>query len=212
MTETQTRIIEKAKDVFLTKGLGPSSMTDIGEAAGLVRRSLYRHFPTKEDIAYAVMMSFLREWNLFIAAAFDSVQGQGLYRLESFLGSLIAYMGERQAEMRFFAEYDFIFNDDGYRDDLHVSVADYGRTIFEPDRRISFLLKKGVEDGSIRSDADVELTGATISNVLWSFGQRAAMRGKTIFSETGFDGIDLVNHQLSLYIDALRPVNGRIPE
>ena len=44
---------------------------------------------------------------------------------------------------------------------------------------------------------------ATISNILWGFGQRVAVRGESLTMESNLDPIDLLYCQIDMYIDYL---------
>lgn len=48
-------IIERALKLFKERGYQATSMADIGAACGLLKGSIYHHFPSKEVLAFAVM-------------------------------------------------------------------------------------------------------------------------------------------------------------
>lgn len=52
---SRERIIEIAADLFLKQGYGATGIAQILEAAGILRGSLYYHFPTKEDLLIATL-------------------------------------------------------------------------------------------------------------------------------------------------------------
>jgi AcrR family transcriptional regulator len=47
-------------ELFRTKGLEPTTMESIASAAGVTKRTLYLHFPSKESIASAFLLAGLR--------------------------------------------------------------------------------------------------------------------------------------------------------
>jgi AcrR family transcriptional regulator len=49
-SETRARIAKTALKLFATKGYAATSFDDIAEAAGVGRRTIFDHFPTKEAI------------------------------------------------------------------------------------------------------------------------------------------------------------------
>lgn len=57
MTEKDTKelIIDKAEELFLTKGFDNTSMSDIQDQSGVARGTLYYHFKSKEKIMDAVI-------------------------------------------------------------------------------------------------------------------------------------------------------------
>lgn len=203
-TEKQIMIIYKAREVFLEKGFFNTVMDDIAEAAGMTRRTLYRHFETKEMIAYETMMLIMREWNAYSYGVYLKLEGTGLNQLETFLSHLIDYMEEKPEIMRYLGEFDFFFNDEQVTNTVGVDDEEYDTTLSESDNLMLKLMNLGVVDGSIHPDIDIELMEATISNVLWSFGQRIGIRGQTIVKETGYTGIELVRNQVAMYVMALK--------
>lgn len=63
--QTRLDIVRAATALFRERGFDDTPMTDVAEAAGVSRRTLYRYFPTKEDIVFESP----REW----LAIFESV-------------------------------------------------------------------------------------------------------------------------------------------
>lgn len=55
--KTRKNLIEVARQLFIKSGVESTTMNDIAAAAGKVRRTLYTHFKSKEDIYWAVVES-----------------------------------------------------------------------------------------------------------------------------------------------------------
>jgi AcrR family transcriptional regulator len=51
---TKNYIIEKAAPIFNTKGFAGTSLSDLTEATGLTKGSIYGNFENKEEIAIQV--------------------------------------------------------------------------------------------------------------------------------------------------------------
>jgi AcrR family transcriptional regulator len=62
---TRAEILEAAIDLFVAQGFEATSMEQVAEAAGVSRRTLYRYFATKDDIAFDLP----REWLAVLEAA-----------------------------------------------------------------------------------------------------------------------------------------------
>jgi len=202
--EKKKVIIEKARKIFLEKGLFNIVMDDIAAAVGLTRRSLYRYFETKEDMAYETAILLLNEWNAYHKKVYSQLSGNGIYQLEDFLNQLINYMNDRIEIMKFLGEFDFYFKDKKSAKPSTQSMMRFNDIILESDKLLTKLLERGIEDHSIKNNIEIKLMVATISNVLWSFGQRIAIRNEMIIEETGISGIDLIKNQVSLYVAALK--------
>lgn len=59
-TATREKLVRSARHLFLTKGYDKTTLEEIAELAGLHVQTLYRHFPTKQDLAKAGDERYLR--------------------------------------------------------------------------------------------------------------------------------------------------------
>lgn len=201
--KTKKMIIEKSKETFLQKGLFNTVMDDIAKSSNLSRRTLYRYFKTKEDLAYETTIDLLDEWNNYQVKVFKSLKGNGIERLYTFLNLLIDYMTDKRDVMKYLGEFDFYFKDESQNLASEDSLKRFNEIILKSEDLLSSIITLGKNDKSIKEKTDINLTVSTISNVLWSFGQRIAIRGKAIKKESGLDPIDLIKNQVHLYIKAL---------
>ena len=202
--ETKNLILEKSREIFLNKSLFNSTMSDIAERAGLSRRTIYRYFDTKEELAYEITIELLNEWNSYQKEIFTNLRGTGIERLEIFLNKLIDYMSEKADVMRYLSEFDFYFQDKTTHAANEMSKNRFNKIILKSDELLEEIMILGKKDKSIKKDIDIKLIVATISNVLWSFGQRIAIRGESIKKEYNLDGISLIKKQVDIYIAAIK--------
>ena len=71
---TRERLVETARQLFLEKGYGATSIAEILRRAGANSGSLYYFFPTKEDLLFAVLDWYTRNlWPQVITPVFDRV-------------------------------------------------------------------------------------------------------------------------------------------
>lgn len=203
--DTRQLILEKSRQAFLKKDIFNTVMSDIALSADLSVRTIYRYFDTKEDLVYEITIDLLNEWNSYQINVFNKLNGSGIDKLEIFLKRLIDYMSKKQDVMRYLAEFDFYFSDETTLANVD-SMRRFDEVILISEDLIHKIIKEGINDKSIKDGLDIKLTVATISNVLWSFGQRIAIRGKIIEKESGFDGITLINNQVDIYIKNIKEV------
>ena len=91
--QTRQKIIDKSLQLFSVKGYYNTSISDILDATGLTKGGLYGHFPSKEDIWYAVYDEAVDVWK---GIAFDDVQTteNPLDRIDKFIvNDLMRYLG-----------------------------------------------------------------------------------------------------------------------
>jgi AcrR family transcriptional regulator len=65
--ETRARIVEAAIHLFLEHGFDETTMDDIADAAGVSRRTVYRHFPAKDDLVFEQPEQWLPQFEREIA-------------------------------------------------------------------------------------------------------------------------------------------------
>jgi AcrR family transcriptional regulator len=65
---TAERILDAASPLFYRRGLAAVSMDDIATVAGLTKRTVYYHFPTKDDL----IVAYLDRWRLRIRETLEA--------------------------------------------------------------------------------------------------------------------------------------------
>jgi AcrR family transcriptional regulator len=65
--QTRAAIADVAVALFTERGFAETSMEDVAEAAGVSRRTAYRHFPSKDDLVFEQPRRWLAHFNEHIA-------------------------------------------------------------------------------------------------------------------------------------------------
>jgi AcrR family transcriptional regulator len=84
-------LLETAQRLIDEQGLENISMSDIAEAAGVGKGTLYRNFRNKADLAYALLDQEQRDLQTRALRRFQN-QGDPLEDLRWFLGQIIAFV------------------------------------------------------------------------------------------------------------------------
>lgn len=72
-TDTRSRILYTAREMFHGRSYADVGIQEICAAARVQKGSFYHHFPSKRDLALAVIDDMADEWaNGFVAEAFDA--------------------------------------------------------------------------------------------------------------------------------------------
>jgi len=203
-TTTREALVAAATALFLARGLGPVAMEEVAAAAGCTRRTLYRYFAAKEELAYEAAIALLEGWNRTQEDLFDRSAGTGAQRLRVFLDGTVAALEGRRDQLRFLGEFDFVFRDAaGFRPDSDRAgrfLAASGRS----EDLVGRILLQGEADGTLRLPAPLNLLVPTLTTVLWGLAQRVALRDEHIAEEFGVAGLDLVRTQIDLILLALK--------
>jgi len=200
---TRQIILKSGVREFLEKGLFAASMEDVAIRSCLTRRTLYRYFASKEELAFEAACEILSDWNRYQATVFGTLRGNGLKRFKDYLTRLAKYLSANDNIMKFMGEFDFYFKDDSpFSPDDELRLR-YLELSHGSDAMLGGIIAAGIADGSVRPDIDVTLALYSISNILWGFGQRIAARRGQLRQEYAMDPMGLVYYQIELYAMAL---------
>jgi TetR/AcrR family transcriptional regulator, transcriptional repressor for nem operon len=146
---TRNFIIEATAAIFNTKGYAGTSMSDITEATGLTKGSIYGNFENKEEVALAVFDYNLNKVNSLI--------GQLIHEAPSFYDKLMAFIRVYNR----FKDSDFpeggcpVLNTAIEADDTHALLREKAAQAFGKwKKNIEELIKKGIQAGEFKKDTD----------------------------------------------------------
>lgn len=90
MTEKQQRVLEAAITLFAEKGYASTSTSEIAKAAEVAEGTIFRHFGSKENLLFSVIMPFVVDSIPIMADEFiQEVLAKPYPNFESFLTALI---------------------------------------------------------------------------------------------------------------------------
>lgn len=204
--KSREKMIGSAKALFEIKGIGKTTMEDIGKRADLTRRTVYRHFESKDEIAHEVIIKALKDWNLVQDHIVSHVYGTGYQKLEQYLRALAEIILDTPSMIRLYKDFDHHYSDDNPYEppeqirNRFMETAHYSEVIIED------LVNQGLKDGSIQLFEDKALTIITISYVLWGMAQHLYNRRLQTQKEFGVDVKDMFECQLQFYLKGIEAV------
>ncbi|WP_029505276.1 TetR/AcrR family transcriptional regulator [Lachnoclostridium phytofermentans] len=196
----KNEILNVARELFITKGLSENTMDNIASEIKITRRTLYRYYKTKEELAFEIEIMLFEELYYFQTKIYKTLVGNGLKKIELFLNEIASYVEAKPSIIRFSGVFDFYFT--GEYPYLELTNR-FKNMISSNDYILEQLIRDGIEDGSIRLDIDPVITGLTISNVLLSLSQRVLIREKHLDEEQGVASREMIRHQFKLFIYSL---------
>jgi AcrR family transcriptional regulator len=140
--ETRARIIAKANEVFLKTGFSKVTMDELANELGMSKKTLYKHFSSKEDLLKVMMTEFRCEVHDYI----DSCMGNGEIDFVEKLKRIMIYVSEQMAKVSTpFAE-DMRRNAPELWKEMEQFRHEHGVENFTK------LLREGMKAGIFRSD------------------------------------------------------------
>ena len=171
--KTRAFIIEKTAPIFNRKGYAGTSLTDMTEATGLTKGSIYGNFDNKDEVALAAF-----EHNR--AQVEQIIRGE-MSRYEKVKDQLLVYVHVYKD----FLKYPFpdggcpLLNTAIEADDTHPALKEkVSAAITYWKSRIAALIKKGIDNKEFSTTADPEQIALTIIAMLEGAVMIAKVTGK----------------------------------
>lgn len=193
-------ILHAARESFIEKGLTETTMDYIAKKVKITRRTLYRYYKTKEELAFEIEIMLFEELYNFQNEVYKTLKGSGLRKIELYFNELASYVEANPNVIKYSGEFDYYFR--GEYPYLELTNR-FKSMISSNDYLMEELIKDGIKDGSIRKDIDPVITGLTINNVLLSLSQRVLIREKHLDEEQGVASREMIRHQFKLFIYSL---------
>ena len=199
---TDQEILELASRLFKKNGILNTEMKDIAKELGCSRSTLYRHFPGKESVLFAlssdVVLRIMETTILPKERGFDS----GYEALEWQLRRLTTYLQTHVDEVCFIRDFDFYFTqsfpqmEGAFRFEKSISNTKGGMDV-------EASIRRGIEDGSIRPVKDISLLRVSLINSCIGLAQRILPREKIYAKEIGY-GHEMVDCLLELLLSSVK--------
>ncbi len=146
-SEVRQRILEAGRSLFFKHGFSKVTMDEIASLLGTSKKTLYKHFPGKEELLEAAIRSQLEE----IEARFRDIYADPSTDILEKLKRLTAFCTSLYGQMSTFLLDDLKRNAPG----LWKDVEQHRRCSIKSD--FGNLLRQGREQGIFRKDIDENL-------------------------------------------------------
>jgi AcrR family transcriptional regulator len=178
----QRRILAAAQDLFDERGIDRVTVAEIVTAAGIRPSTLYEYFSNKDEIVWALTEQLMVQASERILASTDAITGPVLAKITALLQALEDELVVHPERVRFMAQFDAMYARD-WSVELLLALED---RIF-PGRleALNAWIREGIEDGSLRSDLDPDLTMHAILNAVIGAQRRLASLGNRVEKEYG---------------------------
>ena len=149
--ETIQKILDTAERLFIKKGYDHTSLQDIIESTGLSKEGIYHHFASKEDIFYYVCNRIGQRNGEVLSQVRDDPALSGLDKLRTIFK--VSLHPDRQAKMFCMMPY-LLDNERFLASEMRSIFMEVAPCFIEP------IIRQGIADGSIQTDAPKELAEA----------------------------------------------------
>lgn len=201
---SRLNIIHVSKDLFLDRGFAQTNMADIAEIAKISRKTLYRYFSSKEEIAMEIELEVFKFFVLIQEDYIKSLPGNGYFKLTSYLEKLDQMVDEHSQLIRFTGMFDYYLVDEYPNTESQKEFLSIMQKVDQPFIEI---ITEGIKDGSIVSDIEISYLARTISNSVLALAQRIVTRKNHLNEEQNIDSRRILTVQRGLFLKALKGKN-----
>lgn len=194
-------ILEVAEDLFIQKGIEQVTMGDIAEASRITRATIYKYFANKEEMASEIFKSVTKGWQERNKKEVWSFQGTGYEQLEKFINVFFGYLFQNPREASFVAEVNYLYA-------KRWSAEMFANTMLEnlhEDRNLVLeSIRKGIKDGSLRSDLEPELLLAAFFNFVSGMISRFGEMGEKVQGEFGQSSQEIFSQIYQIFLHGIK--------
>lgn len=198
---SKNNIVEVSKELFLERGFSQTNMADIAQMARISRKTLYRYFSSKEEIAMEIELDVFRTFVTIQNKYVLTLKGNGYEKLASYLEKLDLMVDELSQLIRFTGMFDYYLVGEYPSTGSHKEFVQLIEKVDEP---FFDFLSEGVKDGSIVTDVEIAYLARTISNSFLALAQRVVTRQTNLNEELNIDSRKIISVQRELFLRALK--------
>jgi len=178
---TKTLIFKEAARIFREKGYSGSSQRQLAERVGLQGASIYHHFPSKQDILYAIM---------------EYTMTSLLHKVRCELADESSPLIKLRKAIKVHIEYHTVDRDETYVADAEMrslEAANYKKIVAmraDYEKIFNDILSEGVQEGSMRVN-DVSLATKALLQMCTGISYWYSPGGRRPISEIAEQYIEL---------------------
>ncbi len=163
----------EAQRQFLEYGLANTQMKNIAAAVGIGRSTLYRYFPQKEHLAFAVTCTLINDLFQQTLYPLPDKTLPGFEQLSVIVHRFIEVLPRHVSALNYFSEFDRMF-DRGFP---QTPEADqFVQAMNNTTALLARFIEAGVRDRSIRDDYRVDVMTLVVHNTVFGVAQRVLAR------------------------------------
>ena len=201
---TKKHIVEISKELFLERGFSQTNMADIAQLAKISRKTLYRYFSSKEEIAREIELELFKTFVSIQEVFVQTLSGNGYEKLTRYLEKLDFMVDELSHLIRFTGMFDYYLVGEYPNAQSHKEFVQLIEKVDEP---FFEFLSLGVKDGSIVTDVEIAYLARTISNSFLALAQRVVTRQTNLNEALNIESRKIISVQRELFLKALKGKN-----
>jgi AcrR family transcriptional regulator len=195
------RILDAAKALIDGRGIDRVTMADLTATSGVQPSTMYQYFANKDDIIWALVAEEMERGAKKATQKLEAAPN-AFAEITVLLDHLRDELSKNPDNVRFMAQFDAMYARDWPAERL---LAVESQIAPEGFGFLTKLVRRGIADGSLRSDLDPELTMHAVLNAMVGTQRRLASLGSKVEAEYGHTVDRLFGETVRIILLGLRP-------
>ncbi len=199
-SQRRERILDGAFEVFLREGIMNASMESIAREAGVSRRTLYRYYESRDELAFTLELKIIDDYFQFDEKIKKHLKGTGAVKIRNYLRVSLKEIIRNSRSIRFTCEFDINFRGKYPEGPLPLQFV---KILKARGGLLTDLLEEGIADGSVKKSLPPAVISQSVEQSLLGLAQRILFRGEHLEEESGITPEDMLKWQIQLLCDGL---------
>jgi AcrR family transcriptional regulator len=198
--QRREEILEGAEELFFTRGFERTRMVEIAEAVELSKGTLYLYFNSKEQLAYAILLRSLDVLTRLLREAADGAR-RGIDKVHAMARAYISFYQDHYRHFYFMQIFEGLLYETLINDEEN---SDFYQRLQAVKAVVVEAVERGLEDGTLRSDLEPELSAITYMIAADGFMHQMITRSMFIKRTTTFSKDELIEELFRILVHSLK--------
>lgn len=199
--EIRERLLNAAKELFLTKGIAGTEMKEISARAGLSRSTLYRYVMDRNQLSFMVSTQVLTELTDKSLSVAMNPSLSGYEKLCHFAHHFVDTLCENISLVNYLSEFDSLSR--GEYPNI-PEAREYSATMNRLLHRSAQFMFEGLADKSIRPLDNPLFFISVLVNTILGLGQRLLPRNVHYMEEHNSSARDIILYAADILLDDIK--------
>lgn len=198
--QRREEILQGAEELFFTRGYERTKMVEIAESVELSKGTLYLYFNSKEQLAYAIL---LRSFDLLTELLREASEGadRGIDKVHAMARAYISFYQDHYRHFYFMQIFEGLLYETLTTEE---EESEFNQRLQAVKAVVIEAVEQGLEDGTLRSDLQPELSAITYMIAADGFMHQMVTRSLFIKRTTNFSKDELIEELFRILVHSLK--------
>jgi len=199
--QTRQKIINVSKNYFMSKGYKDTLISDIASEIKIDRRTVYRHFESKELILLEILSAAFKDFSKHLLETEFKIRYNVFEKIDVLFDKYFDYFKTNNYMFLLVGMLDRNLSTESRNSKSYLCFIETSKV---PDVLLGELIQEGIDNGMIRNEITSEITAISINNALLSLASRIATQKEKLDNEQHIESWKMLEILADLLISGLK--------